>query len=140
MSPQRRLSTCLGLGLAALLLAGCAYESHIPIAADNETATNDEAEYPASDARPPYDSGLKAHAGLRFDCTSDADCAIKDVGNCCGHYPACVHVDSHVDAEAVKQECAAKGLSGICGYPVIESCVCKTGRCEALSGPEGVVR
>ena len=78
-----------------------------------------------------FDSSLKAHVDLSFDCTIASDCAIKDVGNCCGSYPACVSVDSPVDAAAVARECADKGLSGICGYPVVEACVCNAGRCEA---------
>ncbi len=78
-----------------------------------------------------FDSSLKAHAGLSFACATSNDCAIKDVGNCCGSYPACVNADSPVDADAVARECAEKGLSGICGYPVIEACVCTAGRCEA---------
>lgn len=78
-----------------------------------------------------FDSSLKAHADLTFACATASDCAIKDVGNCCGSYPACVNADSPVDSAAVARECADKGLSGVCGYPVIDACVCNAGRCEA---------
>ena len=103
---------------------------------------------PVPSAAPPtpdahFDSSLKAHAALTFDCASDTDCAIKDVGNCCGSYPACVSADSPVDAAAVARECADKNVAGICGFPVIEACVCSAGRCEAAPSKgigEGAVR
>lgn len=64
-------------------------------------------------------------------CRRDADCVIKDVGNCCGRMPACVNRDSPVFPERVKAECARKGLSGVCGFPVIEACACVSGQCAA---------
>ena len=70
-------------------------------------------------------------ASVDYSCTTDADCAVKDVGNCCGYYPACVNVDSPTFPERVKAQCAKEGMSSICGFPTIESCVCKAGRCEA---------
>jgi hypothetical protein len=80
---------------------------------------------------------LSSHAGLRFDCTRDSDCTIMDIGNCCGHYPACVHEASKVDPRAVARECAEKGLAGICGYPVLSACECRAGRCEGVTRPIG---
>ncbi len=64
-------------------------------------------------------------------CRVDADCAIKDVGNCCGRFPACVNRESPVFPERVKAECERKGLSGVCGFPVIEACACVQGHCAA---------
>ncbi len=65
-------------------------------------------------------------------CRSDADCAVKDVGNCCGYYPACVNRDSPVFPERVKAECIAKNQSGICGFPEIKGCACVDGTCSDL--------
>ncbi len=73
-------------------------------------------------------------------CRVDADCAIKDVGNCCGHYPACVHRDSPTFPERVKADCERRGMAGVCGFPVIEGCACVEGRCEAADHAPGVVR
>jgi len=86
---------------------------------------------------------LAGHAGLRSDCSQDAQCTIMDVGNCCGHYPACVNSDSRPDPAAVSRECAERGVAGICGFPVIEACACVAGRCEpkpvgeVVDGPGG---
>ena len=69
-----------------------------------------------------------------YSCRVDADCAIKDVGNCCGRYPACVNRDSPTFPERVKAECERKGMAGVCGFPVIEGCACVEGRCGATKG------
>lgn len=64
-------------------------------------------------------------------CTTDADCTVKNVGNCCGQYPACVNVDSPTDPEGVQARCAAEGRAGVCGFPEISSCQCVQGSCQA---------
>ncbi len=64
-------------------------------------------------------------------CRVDADCMVKDVGNCCGYYPACVNRDSPTFAEQVRQQCEKSGSAGICGFPEIEGCVCTNGQCAA---------
>lgn len=66
-------------------------------------------------------------------CRVDADCAVKNVGNCCGYYPACVNRESPVFPERVKAECAKKAMSSICGFPDINACSCVAGRCEAAT-------
>ena len=66
-------------------------------------------------------------------CSSDADCTVKDVGNCCGHYPACVNVDSPTDPEGVRARCGKNGMASVCGFPVIASCQCVAGRCKGSS-------
>jgi hypothetical protein len=67
-------------------------------------------------------------------CKTDADCAVKNVGNCCGYYPACVNVNSPTDPKGVQAECAKKGMASVCGFPEISSCNCTQGRCEAAPG------
>jgi hypothetical protein len=69
-----------------------------------------------------------------MSCKRDADCAVKNVGNCCGYYPACVNVDSPTDPKGVQAECAKKGVMSVCGFPDISACTCKQGRCEAAPG------
>lgn len=67
-------------------------------------------------------------------CKTDADCTVKNVGNCCGYYPACVNVNSPTDPKGVQAECAKKGMASVCGFPEISSCNCTQGRCEAAPG------
>ncbi len=69
-----------------------------------------------------------------YSCRTDADCTIKDVGNCCGYYPACVNVDSPTFPEQVKADCDASGRVGVCGFPSITGCQCVDGRCEGIQG------
>lgn len=88
---------------------------------------------PRADAPAPPDA-------VDYRCRVDADCAIKDVGNCCGRYPACVNRDSPTFPERVKAECERKGMAGVCGFPVIEGCACVEGRCSATDRPGGVAR
>lgn len=63
-------------------------------------------------------------------CTADADCTVKNVGNCCGYYPACVNVDAKTFPEQVKQACEREGRRSICGFPDIQGCRCVQRRCE----------
>ena len=72
---------------------------------------------------------------VNFACTQDSDCAIKDVGNCCGAYPACVHRDSPTFPERVQAECVREGRSSICGFPSLSGCRCEAGRCAGVPGP-----
>ena len=62
-------------------------------------------------------------------CSVDADCTVKNVGNCCGESLACVHVDQPVDAAAEKRRCEAEGLSSVCGQRDIAGCRCDAGQC-----------
>lgn len=82
-------------------------------------------------------------AGSKLDdrCTSDSDCAIKDVGSCCGYHPQCLNHDSPTDAAGVKARCASAGRVGICGFPAIAGCQCVQGRCAAtLQTDQGKVQ
>lgn len=64
-------------------------------------------------------------------CKVDADCAVKDVGNCCGHYPMCVNRDARTDPQAVRAQCARSGMASVCGFPEIAGCSCVQGQCRA---------
>lgn len=71
-------------------------------------------------------------------CKTDADCTVKNVGNCCGYYPACVNVNSPTDPKGVQAECAKSGMMSVCGWQEISGCSCKQGKCEA--GPAQALR
>lgn len=70
---------------------------------------------------------------VQYACTTDAECVVKDIGNCCGYYPACVNRDSPTFPEQVRAACAKSGQAGICGFPVIDGCACEAGVCKALT-------
>jgi hypothetical protein len=66
-------------------------------------------------------------------CRTDADCTVKNVGNCCGYYPACVNVNSPTDPQGVQARCAREGMASVCGFQEITACSCNQGHCEAES-------
>lgn len=76
-------------------------------------------------------SPLVKKGDIDYACTTDADCAVKDVGSCCGYKPACVNKDSPTFPEQVKAECEAQGMSSICGFEEISACQCVENRCAA---------
>lgn len=67
-------------------------------------------------------------------CKTDADCAVKDVGSCCGAFPLCVNKDAKVDPAAVRAQCAKDGMASICGFQPVSGCTCTKGRCENIAG------
>jgi hypothetical protein len=70
-------------------------------------------------------------------CQTDADCTVKDVGNCCGYYPACVNQAAKTDPEAVRKKCEQDGMASICGFEDISSCSCVEHRCVSAGGSSG---
>ncbi len=84
---------------------------------------------------PPGSASARGAAGkVDLSCKSNADCTVKNVGNCCGAYPACVNVNSRTDPEGVKAQCAASGMASVCGFAEINGCQCVQGQCQADSG------
>jgi hypothetical protein len=73
-------------------------------------------------------------------CDTDADCAIKDVGSCCGYAPACVNKDSPTFPEQVQARCAKDGRMGICGFPAISGCKCTAGQCEGTGSDRNLIQ
>jgi hypothetical protein len=90
---------------------------------------------PQSAQRAPED--LLTQDGVHYGCKTDADCEVKNVGNCCGYFPACVNKESPTFPEKVKADCATSGMSSICGFQEISSCQCLEGRCAGVAGPAG---
>jgi hypothetical protein len=93
----------------------------------------------ASPARRPPEELLTQNE-VYYGCNTPADCEVKNVGNCCGYYPACVNKDSPTFPDKVKAACAAEGSSSICGFQEIGGCDCIEGRCTAQPGPGGDLR
>jgi hypothetical protein len=138
---------------ATLLLAACTAPAPAPDApsAASPPATGTPAPVVASPAPPPPAAAAppanaapaadKPAAGAPQDpvrtCRTDADCAVKNVGSCCGYYPLCVNKDAKTDPEAVRAQCEKDGMASICGFQEIQGCQCVQGRCEniAAGGP-----
>ena len=111
-----------------IAMAGCAPAANEPVAAP----APERAPLPQPAQRAPKE--LLVQGGVNYECSVPADCAIKDVGNCCGSYPQCVNKDSPTFPEQVKANCEKQGMSSICGFPDIASCDCIEGRCTGLPG------
>lgn len=63
-------------------------------------------------------------------CRSDADCAVKDVGSCCGYHPQCLNKDTPTFPEQVKEKCAREGRVSTCGMLAVSGCECVSGQCQ----------
>lgn len=136
MSTTRRARGVPALVAIALsvLLAACAAPS--PQGTPDPVAGPAPVEQPApapSLAAPSPGKPRPGAAPVAVDrsCSTDADCMVKDVGSCCGYFPACVNTASPTDPAAVKAQCAADGMASVCGFQAISACTCTAGRCEA---------
>jgi hypothetical protein len=91
---------------------------------------------PMSDPYPPVRVGDR-NAPVQVDrsCHTDADCAVKNVGNCCGAMPACVNKTSPTDPAGVQAQCAKDGMASVCGFAEIEGCRCVDGQCISAAAP-----
>lgn len=129
-------SALLASLLLGLVLSGCAPASRSSTAEPSPPGAEALASGGPAAAKPGAASPDESASALEVDyrCTSDADCTVKNIGNCCGYYPACVNVDSPTFPEQVKQRCEAEGMSSICGFKEISACQCVENRCEAAAG------
>jgi hypothetical protein len=155
--PARSIARLLAAMGIACLLAACAAQTGDaagapeagaqPVAADAGTTTGtttgdvpDARPSPPEDIVPPRMSDplppevLPEPATLDRSCRTDADCTVKNVGNCCGYYPSCVNVNSPTDPAGVQAECAARGMSSVCGFPEVSGCQCVSGQCRDVTG------
>lgn len=143
--------------LCALLLAGCTAPSASPEAPATPATSVAAAPAPATtpapaqppvaaapaptggDAAPLAASPAVGAASPSRSCKVDADCAVKDVGSCCGSYPMCVNRDAKTDPAAVRAQCARDGMSSTCEVPQVGGCQCVKGQCENLSNGTAVM-
>ncbi len=139
-----RQSVIAALLPAALLLAGCTAPTSSQSAPDAPAAQPPVAAKPAPAA--PVATPVaqapetmetapapKAAEELGRSCATDSDCAVKDVGNCCGAYPMCVNKDTKTDPAAVRAQCGKDGMASICGFQEVSGCQCIKGQCENIS-------
>ena len=129
----------------AVTLTACAAPTTTPAATGNLAGSTPPAPPEAPRPPPPMSSPLpprlvKEAVAVDTTCKSNADCAVKNVGNCCGAMPACVNKDSPTDPAAVQAQCNAKGMMGVCGFKEISACQCDNGQCAPVAGPERQVQ
>lgn len=154
---QQRFRQTAAAAMAALIVAGlvaCAAPMGTPKGSGNsgETAptsargapetTTPAPVVPATPPAPPVPEEVAPATGsapaspVKIDtsCRTHADCTVKNVGNCCGYYPACVNVNSPTDPKGVQAECARSGRMSVCGFREISGCQCVNGQCEPAAG------
>jgi hypothetical protein len=85
---------------------------------------------PSAGTTPKTAPPIVAESNKGRTCNSDADCAIKDVGSCCGYQPQCLNKDAPTFPEHVKAQCAREGRVSTCGMLAISGCQCRSGKCE----------
>ncbi|WP_296247127.1 hypothetical protein [uncultured Stenotrophomonas sp.] len=118
--------------LLCLLLAVTACSSP---AATAPVTSQTPAPVPASEQSPPAKSAATPVV-VDSSCKVDADCTVKNVGNCCGYYPACVNVNSPTDPAGVQASCQAKGMMSVCGFAEIQGCRCVNGQCASAGSSD----
>lgn len=143
MANLRQGRTRLSVVLLAVALSVSACAGQNEPATPNQAATQPasasvvaDAPVDASDSpKPQRVTDIGGDPSL--SCKTDADCAIKDVGSCCGYNPRCVNKDSQTFPEQVQAKCAKDGRVGICGFPSISGCECVAGKCAGVPGADG---
>src|SRR3546814_5209920 len=78
--------------------------SDLPATSGGAVAQDPAAKAPPSMSRPLPPNRVREAPTIEYGCKADSDCAVKNVGNCCGAMPACVHKDSPVDPAAVQSQ------------------------------------
>lgn len=139
---MRRIMQPTVLALATLLLAACgAAQTGSAVQAPPKSRPLPPTAMPSVPAEPavvrPAVDGVPE---LDRSCRVDSDCAVKDVGNCCGYFPACVNQDARPDPQAVQAACAETGMAGVCGFRDIQACACVSNTCEPAESGGALVR
>ena len=147
-----RLPRSLAALLVALSLTACsapapapetpqaAASTPAPVASTTPAAPQPPKAAPAPDVPAPIEHAGNANPmSPDRTCKTDADCAVKDVGSCCGTFPLCVNKDAQVDPAAVRAQCAKDGMASTCGFQPVSGCTCTQGRCENVAGGAAVM-
>jgi hypothetical protein len=108
---MRAISSFIRLATLTLLVS-CA--SSPPPARDAHESTGEPAPAPAAN-------------GVDLSCKQASDCAIKNVGSCCGYNPRCVNAQS----TPVPPVCPEDTVS-TCGFPEVTHCECFDNECTSM--------
>jgi hypothetical protein len=143
-----RTTVVLAAMVLALSLIGCTAPSASPEApaapvaaepAPAQPAPNPPAPPAVAEPAPGSVPALGKTEGPARTCKTDADCTVKDVGNCCGYFPMCVNKDAKTDPAAVRAQCEKDGMASICGFKEISGCQCVQGTCQDQGSGETVM-
>jgi hypothetical protein len=143
-----RTTVVLAAMVFALSLIGCTAPSASPEApaapvaaepAPAQPAPNPPAPPAVAEPAPGSVPALGKTEGPARTCKTDADCTVKDVGNCCGYFPMCVNKDAKTDPAAVRAQCEKDGMASICGFKEISGCQCVQGTCQDQGSGETVM-
>ena len=121
-----------------LLLSACTSAPAAFVSSDAplvSASSPDPATVPLPSSTTP--SSLAADPGaVSRACKVDADCAVKDVGSCCGKHPACVNKDAATDPNAVRAQCQKEHRVGVCSMEAIGGCSCEQGQCRNINAAQ----
>lgn len=142
MNTRKIIELCTGLLAFAVFATACASSAGDPAAPMRKERVPVE-QMPVDPYPPPpaidenqaraANPVLAAPGDVDASCKTDADCAVKDVGSCCGYNPRCVNSNSPTFPEQVKAQCAQQGRQSICGFPAVSGCQCVKGQCAGIN-------
>jgi len=122
--------------IIALSLTGCTART-APSHGQDAPTTGPAVSLPREQGPIESGTGLAAATPSR-SCSTDSDCAVKNVGNCCGYFPMCVNKDARTDPAAVRAQCEKDGMASICGFQEVSGCRCVNSQCENLTNGSAV--
>lgn len=140
---MKTIASCLFASLLLTALTGCpqrtaATAGQAPVSASSpaQAAPDVVHQRPAprmSTPMPPQVLPPQASSSqpvtINYACQTDSDCAIKDVGSCCGAKPECVNKDSPADPAGVRAQCAKEHRVSSCAVRNITQCGCEQHQC-----------
>ncbi len=89
-----------------------------------------------SDAAPAVSSAAFDPGAVSRTCKVDADCEVKNVGNCCGAHRTCVSKGAATDPNAVRAQCEAEHRASVCSMEAIGGCSCVQGQCSNINAAQ----
>jgi hypothetical protein len=140
---MKTIASCLFASLLLAVLTGCpqrtaatAGDTHVPASLPAQSAPVVVNTRPAprmSTPMPPQVLPPQASSSMAvtidYACHIDSDCAIKDVGSCCGAKPECVNKDSPTDPAGVRAQCAKEHRISSCAIRNLTQCGCEQHHC-----------
>ncbi len=143
---MRHVAQAAVILLALMALVGCPQQSsagpatNAPVVQAAELAT--DAIRPQGNPRPaprmstpmppqvlPPQASSSLAVTIDYACHIDSDCAIKDVGSCCGAKSECVNKNSPADPAGVRAQCAKDHLISSCAIRSVTQCGCEQHHC-----------
>ena len=72
------------------------------------------------------------YSGMDYSCSTDSDCAVSDVHNCCDKFMQCVNKQAKTEPDLVTRLCKEEGAASFCSATTqSNSCKCQSSRCTS---------